>query len=685
MIQTTYRYVNRERSWLAFNARVLQEAEDKTVPLLDRLRFLGIFSNNLDEFFSVRYALMVRQSRAKEQQYSNDGIPVQELLKEITATVIVQQAKSLSILRSIKYELEEENIFVVNEKETLPEHQCFVKDFFVQKVSPALVTIVFNEFSQFPLLRDSSGYLAVKMVIKGTKEVKYAIIEIPNSINRFVELPKIGDKQYLMMLDDVIRYNIDKIFNIFDYESISSYMIKFSRDAQLDMDSDLHLSFLDQISLSVKHRRIGEVVRFVYDKKMDQDLLEFFMDKMEIDISDSVIPGGRYHMRRDYMSFPDMGRGDLKYLIKPPLPIRGLSLEDNILDKVSQRDYLVNTPYQSFSYVIKFLREAALDPTVTSIKITLYRLAKQSQVVSSLINAAKNGKKVTVQIELQARFDEANNIKHAEQMQLEGIKLIFGVKGLKVHSKICLIERNEGKTSKKMGFISSGNFNESTSRFYTDVTLLTSNQKILKDVEKVFDFLDVNYKVSKYKHLIVSPHNTRTQFCKLIDKEIKNAKIGLPAFIKLKMNSLTDFRMVDKLYEANNAGVKIQLIIRGICCLVPGVKGMSDNIEAISIVDNFLEHSRVYIFGNTGDPKVYIASADFMTRNLDERVEVTCPIYDKNVKAELIESFDLGWKGNVKARIHSDKLDNLYRSAQGQPIHRAQHELYEYYKNKLEN
>lgn len=683
MTDTNYRYINRERSWLAFNARVLQEAEDKTVPLLDRLRFLGIFSNNLDEFFSVRYALMVRQSRQNEQQYSNDGIPVQELLKEITDTVIEQQAKSLSILRSIKYELEDENIYVASENDLIPDHQSFVKDFFVQKVSPALVTIVFNEFSEFPLLKDSSGYLAVKMVIKDTQEVKYAIIEIPNSINRFVELPRIGDNQYLIMLDDVIRYNIDKIFNIFDYESISSYMIKFSRDAQLDMDTDLHLSFLDQISMSVKDRRIGEVIRFVYDKKMDQDMLDFFLEKMEIDVSDSIIPGGRYHKRRDYMNFPDMGRKDLMYSPKAPLPIKGLSLEDNILDKVSKRDYLLNTPYQSFSYVIKFLREAALDPEVTSIKITLYRLARQSQVVSSLINAAKNGKKVTVQIELQARFDEANNIRHAEQMQLEGVKLIFGVKGLKVHSKICLIERNEGKTSKKIGFISSGNFNESTSRVYTDVTLFTSNQKILKDVDKVFDFLDVNYKVSKYKHLIVSPHNTRNQFCKLIDKEIKNAKAGLPAYLKLKMNSLTDFRMVDKLYEANNAGVKIQLIIRGICCLVPGVKGMSENIEAISIVDNFLEHSRVYIFGNAGNPKIYIASADFMTRNLDERVEVTCPIYDKEVKQELIDSFDIAWKGNVKVRCHCDKLENKYRNREGQDIHRAQHELYSYYQEKL--
>jgi polyphosphate kinase len=345
---------------------------------------------------------------------------------------------------------------------------------------------------------------------------------------------------------------------------------------------------------------------------------------------------------------------------------------------------LVNAPYQSFSYIIKFLREAALDPKVSAIKITLYRLATNSQIVSSLINAAKNGKKVTVQIELQARFDEASNIFYAEQMQTEGIELIFGIKGLKVHSKICLVERiDEGKL-KRYGIISTGNFNESTAKVYTDVTLFTAHQQILKDVAKVFDFFQINYRVHRYRHLIVSPHYTRTRFYRLIDREIQNAIVGRPAYIKLKMNSLSDYKMIDKLYDASRAGVKIQLIVRGICSIIPGVKGMSDNIEAISIVDNYLEHSRVYIFGNNDNPEVFISSADFMRRNLDGRVEVTCPIYDQGIKKELIDTFDLGWKGNVKARFHSEKLDNLYRMRGDNPVFRAQLETYKYYRDKLE-
>lgn len=682
-VSNNYRYINREKSWLAFNARVLQEAADKTVPLLDRMRFLGIFSNNLDEFFSVRFAIVRRMGRSSTETFTPDGMSVKPLLKEITRTVIKQQAQSLRILSGIEKELEKKDIFIINETEIPEEHECFIKDFFIQKVSPALVTIILNDLARFPVLRDNMGYLAVRIQLKSGK-VTYAIIEIPNSINRFVVFPKIDDKQYVILLDDVIRYNLESIFNIFDYESISAHMIKISRDAELDFETDLHRSFLDQISHSVEDRRIGEVVRFVYDKNIGGDTLQFFLSKMGVNSADSIIPGGRYHKRRDYMSFPNLGRSDLMYHQKAPLLIKGLGLDGNILDKISARDYLLNTPYQTFSYIIKFLREAALDPNVTTIKITLYRLAKESQIVSSLINAAKNGKKVIVQIELQARFDEANNIKHAELMQQEGIKLIFGVKGLKVHSKICLVERNEGKSNKKYGFISSGNFNESTGRVYTDVTLFTSHQKILKDVDKVFDFLDVNYKVSKYKHLIVSPQNTRNKFCKLIEREIKNAKLDRPAYIKLKMNSLTDYRMIDKLYEANNAGVKIDLIVRGVCCLVPGVPGMSENIQAISIVDNFLEHSRIYIFCNNDNPEVFISSADFMTRNLDARVEVTCPIYDKKVKQELMDTFEIGWKGNVKARIHSDKFDNLYRNKSKTNVFRAQFETYNYFKEKLE-
>jgi polyphosphate kinase len=696
-----YRYIDREKSWLCFNARVLQEAADPTVPLLDRLRFLGIFSNNLDEFFRVRFAAIRRLSLSGQTgEKVLGGISSQQLLKDITDIVIKQQSESLRILNIIEKELEKEGVYIINEKEISKEQENFIRDFFIQKVSPALVTIILNDLAEFPLLRDTSGYLSVKLVMKekvdaekssflgfkkAKKDIRYAVVEIPKTINRFVVLPSQGVKHYIILLDDVIRYNLKSIFNIFDYETISAHMIKITRDAQLEIDSDISKSFAEKISESVRDRRIGEPVRFVYDQSIDKDTLKFFLEKMNIDSTDSIIPGGRYHNRRDYMDFPNLGRYDLLYQPKIPLPVEGLGLEGSILQKISVKDYLVNAPYQSFAYLIKFLREAALDPKVISIKITLYRLAKNSQIISSLINAAKNGKKVTVQIELQARFDEASNISYAEKMQTEGINLIFGVKGLKVHSKICVIDRFEDKKIKRYGFISTGNFNESTAKVYTDVTLFTSHQQILKDADKVFDFFEVNYRVHRYKHLVVSPHYTRNKMYKLIDREIMHALSGKETYIKLKMNSLSDTRMIDKLYDASRAGVKIQLIIRGICCLIPGVKGMSENIEAISIVDNFLEHSRIFIFGNHGKPEVFISSADFMTRNIDARVEVTCPIYDENIKLELIESFDVGWKGNVKARYHSEKLDNKYRVRnENDRVFRAQIETYNYYRNQLE-
>ncbi|SFB30098.1 polyphosphate kinase [Flavobacterium swingsii] len=698
MIITENRYIDKEKSWLAFNFRVLQEAADERVPLLDRMRFLGIFSNNLDEFFRVRYAAIRRLSLAGETaEKILGGISSQKLLKEITQIVIDQQSESLRILSNIEKELEKQNVYIINETEISKEQESFVKDYFIQKVSPALVTIILNDLAEFPLLKDTSGYLAIKLVmkpketssilekIKIKKEIRYAVIEIPKTINRFVVLPSVNEKQHIILLDDLIRYNLHNIFNIFDYESISAHMIKITRDAQLELDSDLNKSFIEKISSSVKDRRIGEPVRFIYDQTIDKDTLKFFLRNMEIDAKESIIPGGRYHNRRDYMDFPNLGRYDLLYKTNLPLPVEGLSLEGSILKKIEHKDYLVNAPYQSFSYIIKFLREAALDPKVTTIKITLYRLAKNSQIVSSLINAAKNGKKVTVQIELQARFDEASNISYAEQMQTEGIELIFGVKGLKVHSKVCLIERidDDGKL-KRYGIISTGNFNESTAKVYTDVTLFTAHQQILKDVSKVFEFFQINYRVYRYKHLIVSPHYTRIRFNRLIDREILNANSGKPAFLKLKMNSLSDNKMIDKLYEASRAGVKIQLIIRGICSLIAGVKGMSENIEAISIVDNYLEHSRVYIFCNNNEPEVYISSADFMTRNLDTRVEITCPIYDEGIKKELIDTFDIGWKGNVKVRYQSEKLDNKYRMRGDNPMFRAQLETYNYYRDKIE-
>lgn len=680
-------YIDREKSWLTFNARVLQEANDENVPLLDRFRFLGIFSNNLDEFFRVRYAAIRRMSLESHDSEKILGVSADQLLKEITEIVIEQQSESLRILSEIEKKLEKENIYIINENQVTKEQEVFIHDYFIQKVSPAVVTIMLNDLEEFPLLKDTSGYLAIKLVMKSvfsSEEIKYAIIEIPNTINRFVVLPSNSDKQYVILLDDVIRLNLNSIFNIFDYETISAHMIKITRDAQLEFDSDLSKSLMEKISNSVKERRVGEPVRFVYDQAIGIDTLEFFLKGMNILSSDSIIPGGRYHNRRDYMSFPNLGRYDLLYRENLPLPVSGLSLEGSILERIKKKDYLLYAPYQSFSYIIKFLREAALDPKVASIKITLYRLAKNSQIVSSLINAAKNGKKVTVQIELQARFDEESNISYSEQMQTEGIELIFGVKGLKVHSKICVIERVEQGKVKRYGFISTGNFNENSAKVYTDVTLFTSKNEILKDAAKIFDFFDVNYRVHRYKHLIVSPHYTRSRFNKLIEREILNALSGKEAYIKLKMNSLSDFKMVDKLYEASNAGVKIQLIIRGICCLIPGVKGLSENIEAISIVDNYLEHSRIYIFGNNGDSEVFISSADFMTRNLDARVEVTCPIYDPEIKQELIDTFEIGWKANVKARIHSTDLLNQYRKRGDEKPFRAQQEMYSYYQKKLD-
>ena len=681
-----YNYIEREKSWLTFNARVLQEAADISVPLLERLRFLGIFSNNLDEFFRVRFAAIRRLTLAgKSGEKILGGISAQELLKEITDIVIQQQSESLRVLDCIEDKLKSENILIIDENHISEEQKLFLKDFFIQKLSPELITIILNDLAEFPVLKDSVGYLAIKLVMKHNAEVHYAMIEIPNTINRFVVLPSNDKKQYIILLDDVIRHHLSSIFNIFDYESVSAHMIKITRDAQLEIDSDLSKSMLEKIATSVKDRRIGEPVRFIYDQLIEKDTLHFFLDKMHIESTDSIIPGGKYHNRRDYMKFPNLGRFDLLYKTNNPLPIPELSLEGSIFEKISRKDYLLHAPYQSFSYLTKFLREAALDPKVTTIKITLYRLAKNSQIISSLINAAKNGKKVTVQIELQARFDEASNISYSEQMQTEGIELIFGIKGLKVHSKVCVIERIENHKVRRYGFISTGNFNEQTAKIYTDVTLFTSHQQILKDISKIFDFFDINYRLYRYKHLIVSPHYTRSRFNKMIDREIKNALSGKQAYMKLKMNSLSDFEMIDKLYEASNAGVKIELEVRGICSLIPGVPGMSENIEAISIVDNYLEHSRIYIFCNDNDPEVFISSADFMTRNLDGRVEVTCPIYDSEIKKELIEIFDIGWKGNVKARYHSEKLDNKYRiQKDNEPIFRAQMETYNYYLNKME-
>ncbi len=678
------RYINRELSWLDFNSRVLQEAAHSAVPLLERLRFIGIFSNNLDEFFQVRFATVQRIAQSdKTGKKILGGQSASDLLKTITKKVIEQQKLSMGILFEIEKKLEKEQIYFINENQVLKEHETFLKEYFIQNVSPALMTIIVSK-DEMQDFSDNLAFLAVKLVFdsKNGKDTKFALIELPKDLDRFIVLPKIANKQYVMFLDDLIRYHFHLIFNFFEFTNIESHMIKVTRDAELDMEGDVSKSYINKIMESVRERILAEPVRLVYDKDIASDTLEVIKNLLEVGTNDSLIPGGRYHHRRDYMNFPKLNRPDLQYERKQTLPIPGLSLEKSIFKAIDTKDYLLYTPYHSFSFVIKFLREAALDPDVTSIKITIYRLSKISNVARSLINAAKNGKKVLVQIELQARFDETNNITYAEQMQAAGVELIFGIPGLKVHSKICVIEKKKKDKKKRYGFISTGNFNEDTAKVYTDYTLLTANQKILREVNKVFNFLQVHYKLKKYKHLIVSPHYTHSVIVKLINQEIENHRAGLPSGIRLKLNAITNFNLIEKLYEASNAGVSIQMVVRGICCLIPGVKGMSENIEVISIVDKFLEHPRVYQFTNAGIQKIYISSADFMTRNIENRVEVATPIYDPYLQRQIMDVFDIIWSDNVKARMLNGSSQNTFVNNKKNTI-RSQFEIYEYYKKEF--
>ena len=675
-------FVNRELSWLDFNRRVLQEAQDERVPLIERIRFIGIFSNNLDEFYKVRYATVKRIAQVEAELDSIAGQKAEQLLQEITQKTTALQDDSFATIKQLTEELKSEQIFVLDEKMLDEEHAAFVHQYFNEKVSPSLLTVIISEQTRMPNTKGNNVFLGVRLEQANATEPLYALIEIPAHLNRIVVLPARGEKQYVMLLDDLIRHQMQYIFSVFSPISITAYMVKFTRDAELDFDDDINKSYVDKIASSVRERVGGDPVRFVYDKKIEPDMLDLLLDKFQIGSRDSIIPGGRYHNRRDYMKFPSLGRTDLLYDKKPPLPIKGFSLDQSILTQIAKKDFLLYTPYHSFAYVIKFLREAALDPKVKSIFITIYRLSDDSQVANALIQAARNGKQVTVQIELQARFDEESNIRYAEILKNEGVHLIFGVPSLKVHSKICLIQRQEADKLMRYGFISTGNFNESTARIYTDYTLFTANQQLLKEVNRVFNFLEKSYKVPSHKHLLISPFTTSTGLKERIEREIGLAKEGKNALIRIKINNLTNYDMVEALYNASQAGVQIRMIVRGICCLVPGVKGISENIEVISVVDRFLEHPRMVIFENGGDRDIFISSSDWMTRNLDNRVEVSCPIYDKEIQQELVDTFELSWNDNVKSRWVNDDSKPVYRT-NGAATLRSQEATYLYYYNKI--
>lgn len=676
--------INRELSWLAFNERVLQEADDKTVPLIERLKFLGIYSNNRDEFFRVRVATLKRvvkhQKKAEELMGEN---PIW-LLDKIQKAVIVQQEKFERTYQLIIKELKKQNISIINEKQLTPIQGAFVKDYFREKVKSSLFPIMLDNTPAFPYLKDRLGYLIIKLGRNDvTKRSKYAIVEVPtDNISRFLVLPKDKDNNYIILLDDVIRFCLDDVFQNFEYDYIEAYNIKLTRDAEIDIDTDLSKSFVEKISKGLKARKKGQPVRLVYDSAISSGMLDFVMKKIKLGKEDNPIPGGRYHNFKDFISFPNVGHPDLSYKKITPLKHPDLKDQSSIFKIIKKKDVLLTYPYQSFDHIIDLLREASIDPKVQSIKITLYRVAKNSNIVKALINALKNGKEVTAVIELQARFDEEANIYWSDKLQEEGANVIYGVPGLKVHSKMFLITRKEAGKINQYAHIGTGNFNGDTSKVYTDHTLLTSAKQITEEVEKVFNFYSDNFKGGIYKHLLVSPFFMRKRLVQLINKEIQNAKANKPASIHLKLNNLVDVDMIRKLYDASAEGVKIKLIVRGICSLVAGIKGLSENIEAVSIVDKYLEHSRVFIFHNNGDEKYFISSADWMTRNLDHRSEVAVPIYDKEIQDQLRTIIDSLWSDNTKARILGSNQNNEYRKSTGQIKVRAQEEIFSLLKSK---
>lgn len=654
--------LNRELSWLSFNGRVLQEAADVDVPLLERIRFLGIYSNNRDEFFRVRVATVKRLLRFSKKLDVLQGYEPIRLMEDIQKEIILQQKRFDDIYSNLLKDLSKHNIRILDEQQITKSQGAFVRDYFESTVRPLLFPVFLDNTPVFPYLTDKSIYLTVRLSdSKRRKKPKYALIEIPRKgISRFLLLPSRRSSWDVMLLDDVIRYNLKKIFFVFGYDTVDSYVIKITRDAELDLDNDVSRSYVEKIFRSIKNRKKGAPVRLAYDKSIPKDMLSLLVSKMKFRKLDNLIPGGRTHNFKDFISFPDVGPSQFRYRKTTPVSHAAFNDNDSAFDAISKGDILLFFPYHPYLHVLDVLREASIDPNVDSIHITLYRVAQNSIVANALINALKNGKSVTAVVELQARFDEESNMYWAERLQDEGAHVIFGVPGLKVHSKLFLITRRESGKSVRYAHLGTGNFNESTAQVYSDISLLTKDKRITEEVEKLFGFYKNNYKTGHYKHLLVAPWDMRKRFMNLINKEIQNAKAGLPAFIILKLNSIVDEEIISRLYAASNAGVEVKMIVRGICSLAAGVSNISSNITAVSVVDKYLEHSRVMVFCNNGDTKYFLSSADFMSRNFDHRSEVAVPVFDKKLQRFLQAFLDLQLADNVKARVLDAQQKNRY-------------------------
>ncbi|MFT6051517.1 MAG: polyphosphate kinase [Halioglobus sp.] len=650
-------FTPRELSWLSFNARVLQEARDPSVPIIQRLRYLGIFSNNLDEFFRVRVAEVRRLISVAS---SSNKVQPKALLVDIQKRVADLQSEFDSAYSLVLKAMAAKRIYMVREDQLDSEQNTFVRNFFFESVLPLLEPIFLQDSMSIPVLSDETIYLAVD--IKSGDSYHYAVVEVPTDrLGRFVEIPRKKGKagKVFIVLDNIMRACLQQIFRgVIKIDSATAYCFKFSRDAELAIDTGISESLIDKMTTSLKQRRKADAVRFEYDAEMPTRLLDYLALTFDFGKYDSLVVGGRYHNAKDFMTFPTLGPKYLEFKPLPPIRLERLDRSDSIFDCIKERDVFLYYPYHPFDYVVNLLKTAALDPKVTSIKICLYRIANNSQVAHALLNAVQNGKQVVAVVELAARFDEAANIGWAQRLTEGGIDVIFGIPGLKVHSKLLLIERREDGGKRYYSHIGTGNFNEKTARLYTDFTLITYDQNVGKDVYSVFDFLRYNYKRPDYRVLMVSPHTARSSLLALIDNEIEHALAGYRASMTLKCNNLVDKQMALKLYEASEAGVEVKLIIRGMCSLLPGVKGLSENIQAISIVDRYLEHPRAYVFFNRGNPQYLIGSADLMTRNLDFRVEVLCPVYDESAQKIIQDTLDQQWHDNVKARILDQNQTN---------------------------
>ena len=667
-------YVERDVSWMYFNHRILQEAEKEFVPLLERLSFLGIYSNNLDEFFRVRVASLNRMLERKLDKDTEQQI--KKSLKTINKLNESYSKEYTEAVDRVFEELETHKIRLVTEACLNDEQKDFLSQFFYDKLNGSVNPIWLSEIEDLTVLEDNRIYLIVEKCEKKDNKKKYAIVKVPDRIyGRWVKIPSSDGFDNIMYLDDVIRYCLPLVFLGFKESTYRAYSFKFTKDAEMEMDNDADFGTMEKIALGVNSRKKGEAVRVIYDHEMPREMQRKLRDRLNTKELDASLAGGRYQNHKDLMSFPDCGRKDLKYDKWTPIMKPEFVSNESILDQIRQKDRFIHVPYHSFNGYIRVLREAAIKPEVKAIKTTLYRLAKDSKVVKALITAARNGKKVTAVVELLARFDEESNIKWSKRMQEEGVNVIFGVEGLKIHSKLLYIESKKGN----IACIGTGNFHEGNAKIYTDYLMMTARPKIVNEVTKVFDFIDRPFSPFRFSELLVSPNSMKSRILRMLDTEIRNAGEGKEAWVKIKINHITDTDMVTKLYQASKAGVKIDIVIRGNCSLVPGIKGLSENIRCVGIIDRYLEHSRILIFANGGKPRYFLGSADWMPRNLLNRIEVLTPVYDEEMQTDLMRTISYGMRDSTNGRLIDGKGTDDF--VNGEPF-RSQEELYKELKSK---